>query len=706
LNNRPHFWIAGLLAFFFLPAGVPLAQDLHGPVPGEDVGQTEDGLLALSEASAADLQRYFGYKPEQWVNKEGQAFDAFVSNAKRYDTFEGFTAAQQAISKDYLKTTKGIEASRLKILELFEALPTLYVEKVATRNAFVRCWNSITEVNQALAKGGITVAEEMSLRAQIPELERERKRLYAPASEKHFAFLAMREEFSSENWKLAILLRNEARLDVDYMSNIHLNEDELRPRYVMEVRLHSRFGDVYRAKWKSDEDIEALARQRDEAHRMIGDLKDVLADLEKQHKPMRTRLEELDAKWHALNEKSYDKVVSQLWAEGLLEVVDVGISVKGAGPAYPVAILFEGIWRGGRLGKYLVGKATGTSIGEYDRKIAEPRLQDGLIDARNALAQTNQPYAQRTQNQFTGFKQPVVDAAWAYEESLEDDTWKAFAATIFEIAKDRAAHSALRTSMMDVDYWSVVNTLGYEKNKPRAEAEVLAWFTGPAGAKVADLDYVRRLMKGDPGSVVAAVDDNLASINAKGVLSSVGTTLAVNAGKVAAMTVYDLERHQIEREKAETELLWFAARNSLRASFVSQLDTERVIRVVMVEYAKQHQALAADCCMRTPEVDDGLGAVIKRLEDDYSEEEELELIITVDKPVFGPRFKIGAESPFREFKSTVWLDSGAEEWRAPVLLGELSKPNEKGTVSLAIEAGRNKPIHMSLDGECIRQAPR
>lgn len=685
----------------------------HGPFE-DRVFMTDEGVN-LYYASAKDIHIYldglFNYTPQQFETASGLSFDAYVSRAKRYDSFDEFKAAQQQLKQEFRDLSwatlmplarddpnyvppTSIDGTRTEILNSIEVLPTKFTTKIDTWNAFATSFNEAAEVRHAQLTGDVISGNAFG--KDLAALDRETSRLLKPASKAFFDFKNEVEAFHQRNWGLYYMLRNRVRLDVDYMSNIFLNEDHLRPVAVVEVRLKSPYGDIYHAKWIPNEGIAALERQREEAHRIVDALNKVIEDLAADRAPVRATMLKHENEWQRLNDLSHDRVVSQLWAEALLELVDVGMSAREAGPAAGYVIIFEGVYRGSNFGKYLIGRSIGSDYGRFERKIDEPVLSDKLIEARQLLSQGT-PHAGAPSN--VDYGQVSKDAAWSFGDAMVEDGRKSFSALIFEICKDRLAHSALRTSMKDYDYWAILNTMGYAKTRPRTQAQILDWFSGPQGAKLVDMVYVRRLMGGNSGDIFEAAADNLAGFTTKNVLASGATTAAINAGKVAAMTAYDLDRYAVEREKALTELKFLAARNQFRSIFTSQLENEAAIRNNMLDYAKSYAEMRSSCCKRTLAVTAGLDAAIKSLEDNYDEDLELELVITTDSPVIEPIFKIGEDPAFSEIRAISDAGEGRTEYSAPIKLGSLSNPNSQGTVSLAITAPGEYFEYYQLDGK-------
>lgn len=650
----------------------------------------------------AQYKRYEELSPQTYRDPAtGKSFDAYVSQARRYDQFEEFVAAQNEIAENYRALQDDIEAS---LNELDRLTPLLQPAKRAVDQLepLVNTINdAIERISWGLSSGNVAFEQIGEAQGLLDRLRIAHRQILEGAVKSRKAY----SELFEAQWQAGVGLhyqrRQLARYKIDYLGNINKNEWFHRPNTFLEVRVESPFGLLYEAKWKVDERIEEIARMREFSEAVTSGLLTEIETIEMDRAPGLKKMRDLEARWQELNDTGVDLVWANAWSGMILEALDVAIAAKTSGPAFPVTLLFEGMHRTTGLAFYLSGADDGGLGLAQDYGVQPVALPDQLLAARQLLAEgggTNMPDLSNTVRD--GW-QIGLGLGADFLDSMLGDAKKEAWSKLLDIAKDRRNYNVMRRAINERGYWAVINIAAYDTNFPRTKSQVASYFRDTLGVKMDDAAVFQRLIRGEAGSTLGdAVGGVVGDMTPNELAKTLGTTAAVNLAKLAAQAGFNEARYRNAYEMALIEIDYLRQRNSIQSGFIQKLQIESEIDANRTTLEEKIREIAIDCCKRILEVTNIDAAVIDKLEEEYDKDMPLILRVLLDGRPRDGLFSVGG-SDMSDFARHFEAGDLVTEMTVEFPLAALQNANDSGTVDLILGAERTDIIAFDGDPETV-----
>ena len=632
--------------------------------------------------------------PEELQHRtvQGEVFDAYRSNAKRYDTFDAFLVAQKELETGSRQPLNDLERYEKELVRTGAALAPLRRTFDARMEAY---WTALGD-HDAIGGSPPNESDILALIDRNRARDDAAEKVVSAARAAHRARERLCAEAKSWNTArngYAVTDRALARIGSDFLGNIFLNEDYHRPAHIREVRLESRLGDVYNGKLEPDDLTKEMEAVLEAAHGLIEEHEEVARLITQSRPTLLDRMAAIENEWQSMNDGTHSQVVRQLVVEGAMEGGDVAATARAAGPAAPAVVIWEGLYRGIDLPLWMFG------LKQFDRKIDFPKISDELIEIRLALANeeaTHDPARGRVQGAIDDFKHAGEQAASRIAGTVPGDLTEQAVAEIFEMAREwksaqRVAEFAART-----DLWGMVSYLSGKAQRNAGGPTLQQLVSGDLSPIEADMRIYRGLVTADAKTLKETVTSRLNKKFAGKLGVDALKDLAVSAGKNLVLSHMDRSRLETERNMAIKEIEYLALRNSARGMFRELLRIQHVMRETEKGFGLYRHEIAGQCCKRVLERDEDTGAVEAALEDDYDEDDTLTLFVTFDKAVRAPEFAIG-DGGFAPLTEPQELADGAVVWRSTVPI--LALDGEGETLPLTVRVGGNRPYRKSLDGD-------
>lgn len=607
--------------------------------------------------------------PQSYLDSAGNRVEITIPRYQRFEKHNDFFSEMSTLSKlfadqsnayeESVKVLPGLDAAQRNALRAARAstaywkqFPPALEHLYAVRARVVPWHPKLGELDQAIAE---ISNEEKAARARVKQDDAAYQTAYHAWNAARFApYWNNRSRFAVQR---------------NFLANFAYNADFHRPATVIEVRLQSRLGNAYAAKFVEDENTK---KYRNALGIVTASLEAFEADLKKFDKERETdwtELKRLAKAWHALHDEQSTVAQHQYLANVFTESIDAVTSILVSENPGRVAA-WELFWRTGGL----VYTYSTEGAGGFKGSVKAAKTPERLLAAMLKLANTDVSAMPDVA--------PVSDIALMAQvgdiakdtvvETLPSDGVEFAVNQIFELALDvgKAGPAAAATLK--------------QEGLLEGMLTVASGIDGPASA-----DAAKVLPKSVSDYVGAHAPSELLK---EGMISA----FTVGAKSVVAST-FDEERIKLEAEKALLSLDYFVVRNRLQNGLTKRSDVFRILQAVLDAFERHLIEMEKPCCKRSIELADGAG-VIKALEEDYDESDTVILIAITDRPVAGLRYKIGGLLEGRFPTSSISVNDRYET-RVTLPITAFEEADVDGGVSLALEADNIGPMRMRLDGE-------